>query len=147
MDDDVHMDPTSWKVVHLVHDEIPLGGNCFLPEPDEEDMIITRVHDQICRMCKEKPHTDAHILFECTAHPEVVDLRRTHLAHYDRELQSGSSFDELCKDLMARRDPTRIPFLTLVREVYPIYKTFRRCSERVSVDQEHSASILFSFIE
>jgi len=141
------MDPTSWKIVHLVREEIPLGGNCFLPEPDDEEMDTARVHDQICRMCKEKPHTDAHILFECSAHPGVVDRRRKYLAHYDRELESGLSFDELYKDLMARRGPTRIPFLTLAREMYPIYKSLPQCSENVSVDKENSASILFTFAE
>jgi len=141
---DLNMDPTSWKVVHLVRDEVPLGDNCFTPEPDEEDMDITTVHDLICRMCKEKPHTDAHILFECTAHPKVVDLRQTHLAHYERELQSGRSFDELCKELIARRGPTRIPFLTLAGDVDLIYRHLPPCSEIVPMNPENPASILFT---
>jgi hypothetical protein len=66
---------------------------------DDEEMPPRTLHDQICRMCKQHPHTDAHILLECTAHPEVVELRRTHLAQNDRELCNRGSFDELFEEL------------------------------------------------
>lgn len=151
------MDPTSWNIIHLLHDQnmsVGGAGNGLIPvaiDEDTEQHPVT-LHDQICRLCKAKPHTDAHILLECTTHPKVIELRRTllinrlhRLAHNDPELYNvwcRRSSDDLLHELMARRDVIRFISL-LAREINEIYAKLPRCSELVWADQENPSSRLF----
>jgi hypothetical protein len=100
-------------------------------------------YDQICRMCKQSPHTDPHILLECSANTAVIDLRRTHLAHVEIRDQSDRTLHGCFNDLMARRDATRIPILMLVAGINEIYEDLPRCSELVWADQVNPGSVLF----
>lgn len=142
------MDAMFWEVVHLLHASV--GGNYFVPLPNDEVMRPIRQHDEICRLCKAQPHTDAHILLECTEHPRVVELRQTHLidglARNNPKLYSmwcRQSFVELFKEIMARRDAIHMSISLLVIDIKEIYQGLPRCSEFVVADGENSASILF----
>ena len=56
---------------------------------------IPRVRQsKICRLRLEKPYTDLHILLECNAHPEVVNLRQKFFDGYPElsNLLSQGSF-------------------------------------------------------
>lgn len=111
------------------------------------------LHDRICRMCKQNLHTDVHILLECTAHPTVVELRRTRLINGfadddDPELYSmwhRQSFDELFNKIMARRDAIhRMSISLLVMDIEEIYDALPPCSELVLADRENPVARLFA---
>ena len=72
------MQPFCWKIVHMLcpGENPSIVNNDLIPwMGDSEDRSRTR-HYETCRLCEREPHTDLHILLECNAHPEVVEIRR-----------------------------------------------------------------------
>jgi hypothetical protein len=129
----------------------PTNNNSLLPwlgDPHETDYITG--HDQICRMCKEKAHTDPHILFECTAHPKVAELRQIYLVdkvarHYPdlHSLLQRQAFDEFLDEIGDRRGAIRRIISLVVMKINEIYDQLPECSGHVLMDEENPASVLF----
>lgn len=122
-------------------DLVPWLGN------EEEDFANIR-HYETCRMCEREPHTDSHILFECNAHPEVVDIRRIVFEGRPEIFRWRSQFEDskrLLDEMRAcPRGNLRASLLPLVFGIKELYDRLPEGDrEVVTPDKEKPASVLF----
>jgi hypothetical protein len=73
-----------------------------------------------------------------------MDLRRTYFAAIGLHDGSVPSVDGLFKELMARRDATKMPLSLFVEDIKWIYENLPECSELILPDPENPASTLFT---
>lgn len=102
-------------------------------------------HSITCRLCQQNPHSDLHILLECDAHPEVVNLRRKFFDGYPElsNLLSQGSFKQLLDEIRARpRGRFRIFLTSLVVAIQDIYEALP-ANEVVVPDVIEPLSVLF----
>ena len=113
----------------------------------EDDLSKVR-HYETCRLCEREPHSDLHILMECTAHPKVVKLRQTFLEGCPELadlLSQVQGPEELLGELRSRpRGELRRSLLPLVWAIKQVYDGLPEDGRTfVTPDKEQPASVLF----
>ena len=148
-DDYYYLNPIDrWKIVHLLYEDEnpPVEHSQLIPWLGNMEIGAPRVrHSKICRLCEEKPHTDLHILLECSVHPEVVNLRQIFFDGYPElsNLLSQGSFKQLLDEIRARpRGRFRMYLSSLVVMIQDIYNKLP-ANEVVVPDEWEPVSVLF----
>ena len=144
------MRAVGWKIVHMLYlgenpsivssDSVPWMGN-------SEDRSRIR-HYETCRLCEREAHTDLHILLECNAHPEVVEIRRIFFEGFPELGRLRSQFresrellDEFRAHLKGELRRVLLPMVFRIKEVYDALPEGDR--KFVTPCRDKPASVLF----
>lgn len=115
----------------------------YLGNSDDGDSRIR--HYEKCRLCERDLHTDLHILLECNAHPDVVNIRQRFWPGLGRLRSQFRDSRELLDELRAHpKGELRRSLLPMVFYIKKVYDELPEDDRKfVTPDSNQPASVLF----